>query len=73
MAIGEDIVDKKRKEEAEKEFQKLTSMYVQKEIEREKELAEKGLLVGLDGPNYFKDIQEWHHKEVEKLKEKFDI
>jgi len=70
---GEDVVDNKRREEVEKEFQKLTSMYVQKEIQREKELSEKGLIVGLDGTNYFKDIQEWHRREVNKLKDKYGI
>lgn len=73
MDTGEDVVDNKRREEAEKEFQKLTSVYVQKEIQREKELSEKGLSVGLDGPNFFKDIQEWHRREVEKLKDKYGI
>ena len=66
-------MDNKRREAMEREFQKLTSMYVQKEIQREKELSEKGLLVGLDGPNYFKDIRDWHRKEVKKLKDKYGI
>ena len=39
----------------------------------EKSVAEKGLLVGLDGPNYFKDIRDWHRKEVKKLKDKYGI
>ena len=66
-------MDNKRREEMEREFQKLTSMYVQKEIQREKELSEKGLLVGLDGPNYFKDIQDWHRREVKKLRDKYGM
>lgn len=66
-------MDKKNLEEAEKEFQNLSRLYVQKEIQRERELVEKGLLVGLDGLNYLKDIQEWHREEVEKLKNKYGI
>ena len=66
-AIGEKDVDEKTREEAEREFQKLTALYIQKEVQREKELSEKGLLIGLDGPNFFKDIQDWHRKEVEIL------
>ena len=72
-AIGEKDVDEKTREEAEREFQKLTALYIPKEVQREKELSEKGLLIGLDGPNFFKDIQDWHRKEVEKLKEKYGI
>ena len=54
-AIGEKDVDEKTREEAEREFQKLTALYIQKEVQCEKELSEKGLLIGLDGPNFFKD------------------
>ncbi len=58
---------------ADAEYAELRSLCVQKEIQRGKELSEKGILIGLDGPNYYQDIDDWFNEKVSEIKKKYGI
>lgn len=73
LGIGEKGVDRETKKKADAEYAELRSLCVQKEIQRGKELSEKGILIGLDGPNYYQDIDDWFNEKVSEIKKKYGI
>lgn len=66
-------MDEALRKEAEKEFQALLELRVDKEMKRTEELKKKGLICGLDGYDYWKDIKDWFYTELEKLRKKYGI
>ena len=66
-------MDKNYESKANKEYKELLRERTYKVMERDRELHDRGLPVGLDGPNYYQDIDDWFDSCVEKIKEKYRI
>lgn len=72
LATGEKDVDKNAEAQANKEYRELLKKRTQMVIERDKDLNKRGLPKGLDGPNYYQDIDDWFDTEVNNLKKKYE-
>lgn len=71
--IGEKNMASASEAQANLEYHELLRERTEKVMIRDKELQKKGLPVGLDGPNYYADIQEWFLNELQKIKDKYGI
>lgn len=58
-------------EQANKEYRDLLRQRSEKVMKRDKVLQKRGLPQGLDGPDYYKDIDDWFDKKYNELKKKY--
>lgn len=71
--LQEKNVDKNVEDQANKEYRELLSRRTKMVMQRDEELKRKKLPVGLDGPNYYQDIDSWFDAEFLKLKKKVQL
>ena len=55
-------------EQANKEYRDLLRQRSEKVMKRDEELQKRGLPQGLDGPDYYKDIDDWFDEKFNELK-----
>ena len=71
LAIGEKNVNRDSEVQANKEYRDLLRQRSEKVMKRDEELQKRGLPQGLDGPDYYKDIDDWFDKKFNELKIKY--
>ena len=64
-------MNKNAESKANKEYRNLLRERTNMIIARDKELHEKGIPSGLDGPDYYKDIDEWFDSRVNGIRKKY--
>ena len=70
---GDGAVDKETERIVNRQYEELRAERLRRIEIKDRELIQRGLPKGLDGPNYWQDIDDWYDGELNALREKYGI